>query len=230
MVNAGFDYGDPFEIRSRKPFDFFRFQLELDFGVGRKFLNNITGYGILFGKNSHIGKMPVLSGLFQYFDYWDNNTFELSALGFGGGVFSKLPINNKVNLCTNAHLALMPLAGNSTHFGPDTSQVRNYNFGGGFEGKFESTINFGQAADISLIYYNYMIHTYDGVPGNNFIQILKPRITIRLYKDLRIGFENYIYFSDRSIRDLPSIHSTTTEQKLFLMLSLEDRRRKGHNN
>jgi hypothetical protein len=230
MAGATFDYGNPFETRSRKPFDFFRLRVDLDFGVGRKFLDNLTGYGILYGKNSQIGKMPILSGLFQYYDYWDNKTFELGAIGFGGGVFSKLPISNKINLYTNVHLAAVPFAGNSTHFGPDTTQVRDYNFGGGFEGKFESTINFGHTADISLIYYNFMIHTYVGAPGNNFIHILKPRITLQLYKDLRIGFENYVYINDRYLRNFPAIYSTRTEQKIFLMFYLEDRQRRGHYN
>lgn len=230
MINAQFDYGNPFEIRSRKPFDFFRLRADLNFGVGRKFLDNVTAYGILFGKNSQMGKLAILTGGFQYYDYWDNNIFELGTIGFGGGAFSKLPINKTSNLYTNIHLAIVPLAGNSTQIVTDTSSVRDYNFGGGLEGKFESTINIGKYADVSLIYYNYLIRTYYGKAGMNFIQILKPRITVALSKKLRIGFENFFYLNDQNLRDYPAIHSMRTEQKIFLMLYLEDRQRKGHYN
>jgi hypothetical protein len=230
MINAQLDYGNPFELRSRKPFDFFKLRADLNFGVGRKYVDNITGYGILFGKNMQLGKLAILLGGFQYYDYLDNKTFELGAIGFGGGVISKLPISKTSNLYTSAHLGLIPFAGNSTQFGPDTSQFRDYNFCYGYEGKFESTLNIGKYATASLIYYYYMIHTFNGLPGSNFISILKPRITVRLYKSLNIGFEHFIYFNDRYLRDYSPIHLVRTEQKIFLLLYLEDSQRKGHYN
>ncbi len=230
MVNAQFDYGNPFEIRKRKPFDFFKLRADLDFGVGRKFLDNISGYGILFGKNMQVGKLAVLAGGFQYYDYLDNKTFELGTIGFGGGVFTKLPMRRHTDLYTNIHLALIPFAGNSTHYGPDTSQYRDYNYGGGLEGKFESTLNIGNFATASLIYYYYMIHTYVGAAGNNFVSILKPRITVRLFKELSIGIEHFTYFNDRYLTDHPAIHLNQTEEKIFLLLYLQDRQRRGHYN
>jgi hypothetical protein len=230
MINAQFDYGNPFEIRSRKPFDFFRLRADLNFFVGRKFLDNVTAYGILFGKNSQLGKLDILTGGFQYYDYWDNDIFELGTVGLGGGVFSKLAVSKTSNLYTNLHLAIIPLAGNSTEIVTDTATVRDYNFGGGLQAKFESTLNIGKYADVSLIYYNWLIRTYEGDPGTNFIQILKPRITVKLNKNLRIGFENFFYINDQYLRNSPALHSLRTEQKIFLMLYLEDRQRKGHYN
>ncbi|HEV8514210.1 MAG TPA: hypothetical protein VGQ59_13100, partial [Cyclobacteriaceae bacterium] len=121
-------------------------------------------------------------------------------------------------------------AGNSTQRGPDTTQVRDYNYGGGLEGKVESTINIGKFATASLVYYYYLIHTYVGVPGNNFISILKPRVTVRLYKSVNLGFEHFIYSSDRYTLNLPATHSIKTEQKVFLMFYLEDKQRRGRYN
>jgi hypothetical protein len=230
MINAQFDYGNPFELRSRNPFDFFKLRADLNFGVGRKILDNLTGYGILFGSNKQVGNLAILIGGFQYYDYWDNKTFELGTIGFGGGVFTKLPISKKSNLYTSFHVALIPLAGNSTHFGPDTSQYRDYNFGQGVEGMFESTLNLGKFATASMIYYYYIIRTSVGIPGNNFIGILKPRVTVRLFKNMSIGLEHYVYYNDRYLTDLPAIHSARSEQKIFLLLYLEDSQRRGHYN
>lgn len=230
IFNAQFDYGNPFEIRKRKPFDFFRLRADINFGLGNKFLDNITGYGILFGKNFQVGKMALLAGGFQYYDYWNNSTFELGTIGLGAGVFSKLSINKTNNLYTNIHLGFVPLAGNSTEIITDTATVRDYNFGGGLQGKFESTYNMGKYLNISLIYYNYLIRTYHGAPGYNFVQIFKPRITVQVYKALSVGFENYIYVNDQNLRDYPALHSVRTEQKVFLLLYLEDSQRKGRYN
>jgi Domain of unknown function (DUF3943) len=227
LLNVQLDYGNPFEDVYRKPFDFFRLRTELSFGSGRKLLDNLTGYGILVGDNTHIGKLSILYGAFQYDDYWDNKTFELGALGFGGGIFAKYPISENITWYSNAHVALVPLAGNSTRFGPDTSQVRDYTYNDGIEAKFESTINFGKYASASFVYYYFLMHTYFGSAGNNNISILKPRITLRIFENVSLGFEHFIYYDDRYLKALPTgIHSVRTEQKIFLSWFLEDSQRK----
>jgi hypothetical protein len=231
MINAQLDYGNPFEIRSRKPYDFFKFRVDANFNVGRKWLDNVNGYGILFGKNMQLGKMALLIGGYQYYDYWDNKTFELGSLGFGGGVISKLSLSKTSNLYSSIHLAIVPFAGSSRRAGPDMSQIRDYNYGSGLEARFESTVNFGKYATGTMIYYFYGIRsTFDGPAGNNFIHIVRPRITVRLYKNLSIGVENYMYFNDRYERGLPPLHLERTEQKIFLLIFLEDKQRRGYYN
>jgi hypothetical protein len=231
MFNIQLDYGNPFEIRSRKPFDFFRLRADLSFGVGRKYLDNIIGYGILSGKNLQLEKQAVLLGAFQYYDYWDSKTFELGTIGFGGGLFTKFPLSKKSFLYTSINLAIVPFAGSSTHIDvSDTIQYRDYNYGGGLEGKFESTVNLGKYATATLKYYFYWIRTYIGINGNNYVQIVKPRLTVRLFKNLSIGGEYSIYFNDRYLRDYPSIHTVRTEQKFFILLYLEDSQRRGQFN
>ena len=121
----------------------------------------------------------------------------------------------------------VPLAGNNTQFGPDTSQFRHYNFGGGAEAKMEETFNLNNWATLGFTGFFYWIHTYNGLPGNSLVGILKPAITIKLYKNLRIGFEHLIYHNDRFLGEVPTLHLTRTEQKLFLQLFLEDPQRRG---
>jgi hypothetical protein len=230
MINAQLDYGNPFEVRSRKPFDFFKIRADVNFGVGRKIIDNVLGYGILFGKNIQLGKMALLVGGFQYYDYWNSNIFELGTIGFGGGVLSKLALSKSSNLYTRIHLAIVPFAGSSMLFDPDTSLVKVYNYGGGLEGKLETTVNLNKYATASMIYYFYWVSTYVGTKGNNIVHIVKPRITVRLFKMLSIGFETDIYYNDRFLRDYKAIHLVRTEQKIFLLLYFEDRQRRGQYN
>jgi hypothetical protein len=230
LVNLQLDYGNPFEDRARKPFDVFRLRGEFSFGSGRKIVDNILGYGILFGGNTQVGKLAVLYGAFQYFDYFDNKTFELGASSFGGGVFTKFPISKTVNLYTTAHLALIPLAGNSTQFGPDTSQVRDYTYNDGINAKFESTLVLGKYSSISLAYYYYYLHTYSGPAGDNYVNILKPKITVQIVKNISLGYEHFIYFDDRYLKNFAPIYSVRTEHKIFLQWFLEDPQRKGRYN
>jgi hypothetical protein len=230
MINLQLDYGNPFEEVHRKPFDFFRFRTEFSFGSGRKILDNIVGYGILVGDNAHLGKLSILYGAFQYYDYWDNKTFELGSVAFGGGMFTKYPFSKDITLYTSANLALVPLAGNSTRFGPDTSQVRDYTYNDGIKAHVDARLNLGKYASLSAEYYFYLLHTYVGPAGNNHVNILKPRITINLSKSISLGFEHFIYYDDRYLTNFPAIHSVRTEQKIFVAWFLEDPQRKGRYN
>jgi hypothetical protein len=230
LINLQLDYGNPFEEVHRKPFDFFRFRTEFSFGSGRKILDNVLGYGILVGDNAHLGKLSMLYGAFQYYDYWDNMTFELGAIGFGGGIFTKYPISKDIILYTSANLALVPLAGNSTRFGPDTLQVRDYTYNDGIKAQFDARLNLGKYASLSLEYYYYFLHTYVGPAGSNYVSILKPRITINLSKNISLGFEHFIYYDDRYLTSFPAIYSVRTEQKIFVSWFLEDPQRKGRYN
>ena len=227
MINVQLDYGNPFEDRPRKPFDLFRLRTGFSFGVGRKILDHINGYGILFGRNHQLGKLSMLIGAFQYYDYWDNKSFELGAIALGAGAFFKVPINKHTVFYTNLHLGAIPFAGNSTHFGPDTSQLRDYDFSGGLLTKLESSISLGKYVTASLLYHYYMLRTYVGIPGNNFIGILVPRITIRLFDNLSVGIEQSGYADNRRLDGTANIHSERTEQKIFLNFYLEDSQRKG---
>lgn len=230
IVNMQLDYGDPFEIRHRKPFDLFRFRIESRLGRDRKLVDNVVGYGILAGKNIIKGKNGILLGIFQHYDYWNNKIFELGTLGFGPGIISRIHLGRNSNLYSGIHIAVVPLAGNSTRFGPDTSEFRAYNFGGGLEGRVEETFNINKRVSIGFNAYYYWIHTYDGLPGNSLVGILKPRITLKLFKNTSIGLEHHIYYNDRFAEDLPNLHLKRTEQKLFLQIYLEDPQRRGHYN
>jgi hypothetical protein len=221
-INLNLDYGNPFEKRSRKPFDYFNIRTDLDFGVGRKIIDNITGYGILFGKNLQVGNTEMLVGLFQHINYFDNITFELATMAFGPGIISKLPMSKSTSLYTDLHLNIIPFGSLSGQIVTDTSQFRDYNYGGGAEAKFESTLNIGGWVDITIIGYYWWFHTFVGVAGNSYIAIVKPRIAFKLFNNISIGFEQLVYFSDRYPRDFASVHEVITEQKVFFQLFLEE--------
>lgn len=218
------DYGDPFEIRHRKPFDLFRFRVELSYGDRKNLLNHIDGYGILAGTNSNEHN---LLGLFQQYDYWRNDIFEVATLGFGGGVINNMPVAKHSNIYSNFQLAIVPLAGNNTQFGPVESEFRQYNFGGGAQAKLEERFNLHNWASLGFTGYYYWIHTYNGFPGNSLVAIFKPVVTARLFKNLSIGFEHHIYRNDRFLKGPGDLHVTRTEQKLFLQLFMEDGKRYG---
>jgi hypothetical protein len=224
--NLHVDYGNPFEKRSRKPFDYFKMRTDLNIGVGRKIVDNITGLGVIYANNVQLGSMEMLVGLFQHYDFWDNKTFELGTIMFGGGVVSKLPLTLNSNLYTSVHVGIVPLAGNSTKYGPDTAQVRDYNYDGGAGGKLESTLEFGGRASLTFIGYYYWLHTYVGHREHHYIGIIRPRFEVRLIKNYSLGVEHLVYYSDRYPVGYNPIHQVRTEQRLYLKVYFEQFKRK----
>ena len=71
---------------------FFACRLEGRYGDDKRIIDNVLGYGLLFGKNIVKGNNGMLAGIFQHFDYWNNKVFELGSLGFGPGIISKIKI------------------------------------------------------------------------------------------------------------------------------------------
>ena len=227
ILNLQLDYGDPFEKRFRKPFDVFRLRLEGRYGDDKKIVDNVLGYGLLFGRNIGSKNQQMLGGIFQQFDYWNNKVFEIGSLGFGPGIINRLNFGGKSNLFSGLHFAFVPIAGYSTRVGPDTSAFRDYPFGGGWEGRIEERLNIGGRVSLGINGYYYWIFNYEGSKGKSRIGIIKPFVTIRLIKNLSLGFEHHIYWDNHFIDEESTLHLTQTEQKLFLQLFFEDRRRGG---
>ena len=237
MVNVQLNYGNPFESRRIQPFDFFKFRAELNFGVGRKIVDNITGYGVLLGKNYQLGKLNMLIGGFQHYDYYDTKALELSTIAFGPGMISRLPIGKGWNLDVNLHAAFVPFAGSSVGPVTDTSFYRDYRFAYGWEGKLESALSIGKYGTLSLWYSYYFIHAFNNTGlddpkvnslGNNYISVIRPRASVHIYGATSVGLEQIIYLNDHYQAPYPALHYTQTEQRIFVMFNWEDRQRRGH--
>jgi hypothetical protein len=119
------------------------------------------------------------------------------------------------------------MAGNSTRFGPDTSEFRDYPFGGGYEGRIEETLNLTDWVSLGFTGYYYWIYNYEGVNGKSRIGILKPRISVKLINNIRVGIEHQVYYDNRFINNLPVLHLRQTEQKFYFQILFDDKRWKG---
>ncbi len=216
------DYGNPFEKRSRKPFDFYKVLGSLDFGVGRKIAANITGYGILFGNNIQSGSLDALVGFFQHMDYFDNKTFELGTFAFGPGIIAKLFMNHNSSLYTNLHVSIIPFGALSNRFGPEISEVRDFDYDTGAQITFESTYNIEGWVGLTFKAYYWWLDTIYGTEGHSYIGLIKPRIAFKLFDNVSIGFEHLVYYSDRYPHNFPSVHSVRTEQKIFVQVFIEE--------
>ena len=163
----------------------------------------------------------MLIGAFQHYNYWDSKIFEIGTIGFGGGVITKWKLSETFDLQTVFHLGLVPLsASNSPHVDivEEGVHLRNYDYSGGGELKLECTLNLADMGQLTAIYYLYGLHTYIGPAGNKVLGVFKPRIAVKIFDHLSLGAEYLLYHKRSALRDFPDIHTSNSEQKLYLLL------------
>src|SRR4030095_4672831 len=144
LITGQLVYGNSFEHRSRKPFDFF----EIEFGMniappglqnsGKSFLDYLTGSGILTGKNSKHGNLELLTGFYQNYDYWNTRHFEIGTIGLGGGLKFRFPDSKKVRFESSVNLNAVPFGASNNVY--SAIGERDYSFAGGLEAKTENTL------------------------------------------------------------------------------------------
>ncbi|MEO5673315.1 MAG: DUF3943 domain-containing protein [Chitinophagales bacterium] len=224
MLTINFSYGDPFETRYRKPYDYFHLHMDFSFGNPSNIINNVIGEGILFGGNTDSSyKTKTLYGVFQHYDYWNTDSFEIGTVGFGAGLLTKTPLGKNSHWQNQVHLSAVPLgASNAKKVVQDTEALnpafQNYTFAGGAEMKLESALNLG-FAEIGAIYYFYYLGTYVGRPGYNVLSILRPRVSVKLFSILNVGYEYLLYTRNAHYKTGNDFRVQTGEQRIYVLLN-----------
>ena len=179
-----YTYGKPFIKKRRKPFDFFRLNIGINFWE-QDFIGFVYAYGLIAGKNLIFRKKHrFLIGLFHHFDYLSNKIYKIGASSIGGGILHKFPIVKDEELVTSMHVNVILMGGANSVYATEfkyapLDSARNYNMGMGMSGKLEAFLKLDWGT-MYIGYLLYWIHTMQGAPGNEFIGILKPRVTVYL--------------------------------------------------
>jgi len=221
IVNLNLTYGNPFEVRSRKPFDYFTLHADLTSGDVQHIATNVIGEGFLLGGTSSSARM--MTGLFQHYDYWNTDTFEIGTLGIGGSWLSRIQFDGDSDFQNEFHLAVVPLgASNQRKIVVDTTNpnFQNYTYAGGAQLKYQTSLTWHRFSFLAQ-YYLYWLHTYVGPSGNDLIGILRPRIAFRVYRGIGISYESFLYHRTSTNPNGGTIRNHTTEQRVYLLLGFE---------
>ena len=142
------EYGERFEERTKRPFDYFTFLLDFDVMKTQPFLSRLEIQGRLLGKHVvETANTEMSVGLFQHFDYFDSDTISRDGTitihggckvpykfgtpaSLGGGLLAKYTHPKQWQLEGYAHVNAVILGGILSDF--YRKYHRNYNWGMGF--------------------------------------------------------------------------------------------------
>ncbi len=220
MLTLDFAYGRLFKSSKIEPFDFFRFKAAINFGnqplIGQLSLYNIFAGNVISYKNNS----KFIYGIFGYFDYLENNVYQVGGTGVGLGIGYKTPFKRSVQFIGTLNAGAILMGGANSNYAVDNNvgfldSARTYNMGPGALLKAETILRFSFGS-LYLGYDFWWIHTWDGAPGDEFIGMLAPKLRIRVYKNWFAGLEYLLYHRFGRYDNLENRNYRNNEQRFFI--------------
>jgi hypothetical protein len=128
-------HGNVFEATRRRPFDFFKLGLQINFSdaetIGRLQIHgNLHASDISRGEKSH-----HVFAVTQNYDYINNNAIEFGGLSYGAALFSRWSMSETWDFQTDVNVHFYLLSAVNSEFAfiggrpPNTERFREYDFG-----------------------------------------------------------------------------------------------------
>lgn len=238
-------YGDPLNMTTNVPYDYFRFSTVLNFDGTQPLISSVNINAKLFGK--YIEPLPghkAFIGMFQHFDYFDSKIvvngskstpFKMAeAAAVGLGVIYVLPINKNVIIRHSSYYNAVLLGASLTDY---YRLGRDYNLGSGFSIKSYSNIEFGESGNFELYIHNYHLYTWRGYKDEDLniktkspylylntqgdksdvqLTIINPIIGKNLSSRMYANLGLYCYFRKTNYLYKPDVFSRTFELRFGL--------------
>ena len=222
FVSGNFVHGDPFHGGSLKPFEAFRFGIDLTFNNSPYGFTRFTFPGVLAGKmvGEKGGAKHVLA-FSQRMDYLDNEAFTFGGQQLG---FSWLTQGWKLwasNVRTEAHANWMILGGVRSDYANFTN--RDYDYGPGLGYILSAKFDIKGYDFLSLGHAGYWVHSVNGNEADHYTNFTVVRGDVPIRGNLSIAAQYLLYLAERHYKTFDDKSSRAPELKLFFSFSLDQR-------
>lgn len=184
-IHLDAEYGDRFEVKSTKPYDYFTIKAQLQMMKSQPILSQIEIKGRLLAReifDSYRSKGSI--GLYQHFDFYDSDTIDnLKKVPFKLGIPASIGVGFMFRDVERHHwiydffahvngIALGSIL--SDHYQTDE---RNYNWASGFSVKGGFNLVFGKDnLSFSLSHNYFRLFTWKGYPYGTDLRLVNFRI------------------------------------------------------
>ena len=243
-LQVDLEYGDRYEVKSAKPYDYFTVRAEMQVLKGQPFLNRLSIKGRLLAREFlEKRKSHASIGLYQHFDFYDSDSiksigkvpFKLGIpASVGVGVLFRDSPNKKY--CFDAYLHFNGVLLGSVLSDHYRADERNYNWASGFSIKGGCNLVIDKnKASISLAneYYrlfswvgyrygidpatsDYKVLNVQGDHSSAFFNVTSLRLDYRIHKGWYASAEFTNYLRSTHYRDFPHVLSSTMSLRLMM--------------
>lgn len=243
-LDLSLNYGDPFDDRNNKPYDYFTANVTLGFSANQPLISGVHLLGRLWSAPIYESKdMTAEFGIFQHFNYYDSQPvkdgssrvpFRISeAASIGPGVIYQFPkIGNLSKLEQRIFLDAILLGGSLSDYYNVID--RDYNMGSGYSIK---VITYMEASNFGHLYLGvdyYRIFTWKGYEGkdlatidplylnaqgdkgNASLLVINPRIVVNINDNLSLDLYGAYYIRRTVYSYHDNVNANTFEVRLGL--------------
>lgn len=176
-VNFLLTYGDPFNEKENKPYDYFTADITFGLSSNQPLVSGIHLLGRLWGTPTVVSsEMQTEFGIFQHFNYYDSQPvkdgtslvpYRISeAAALGPGVIYRFPrVGNLASLEQRIFIDAILLGGSLSDYYNVID--RDYNMGSGFSAKVNTLLDFGRTGRFAVNADFYRIYTWKGYEGKD---------------------------------------------------------------
>jgi len=207
-----FEYGDPFESKIRKPFDFFDFGIQVNFSDVST-LGRVQTKGALFASDISESESShnLISG-FAYFDYMENRAFEYGAQSVGAAFLSKFE-TPAAQLRTELHLTSILMGATGSDY--ESTTGRDYDYGPGAGFRFRAALGRNGRDFFTIGHEQVWLHILNGNDADHFLSFTELRVQVPIVRDISAGGEYILYQADRNYRDFEDVYQRSPQFRLF---------------
>lgn len=220
VISLSAAYGDPFAGEIRKPFD--SFWLEADIASAGTGITRIEGRGILRGweVGDHSGRLRHILGVFQEYEYFNNESQIFAAQIFSAGLLSRYQVGTNLHVGTDVTAIAFPLAAIQTtdFLNPETGRTYDFAPGGGL--RVAARLYRKEREIVRLGYGLAWAHTANGTSSSNTLQFFRASARLPVTGSFGMG-AGYSWYSRRTTYS--AFHegtATQSEWRLFASFRL----------
>jgi len=219
------NYDDPFIKKRIKPFDHF-YLTTVASPTEENPLSTFRLFSVLYGKKiiSKKRELEFIFGLFQNFDYIQNDIYQISTLDLSIGFMFKRKLRNETLLTGSLMFGAVPMAGVDSEYAKyylvdSLNMSRNYNLGGGATYKVNLSFHIPYVT-LKSNYTIWYMKTYHGAKGSELVGIFEPAVHINILERISFGMQAIIYHRKADYSGFPDIDMLNRNYKAFVEFKL----------
>jgi hypothetical protein len=211
-------YGSPFSGGTLRPYDAFRFRVQVSPQPGVRGIREVAISGLLARKRleESAGSQTVL-GLFQHYDYDDLSAFDVMGHSVSGALLYQRRVGLRNRLELGAHLEGVLFGGVTSDYGFEIR--RDYDLGSGAGARLNAAFMRDGHEWLRVESRLMWLHSLHGSDGNHLVTIVRAAAALPLLGPVGLGGDLAVATRHSSYPHAPSATRRVPEMRAYLTWS-----------